>query len=62
MFKELVIIVRLRGIVLGVVGGEEFFFIVSIIVVFIYVGIRVYILGNMGYCGLKFIYLKKKIG
>lgn len=56
MFKELVIIVRLRGIVLGVVGGEEFFFIVSIIVVFIYVGIRVYILGNMGYCGLKFIY------
>lgn len=58
--KELVTTVRPGGIVLGVAGGEEPSFTVSIIAVSIYVGTRAYISGNTGHCGLKLAYLKKK--
>lgn len=51
--KELVTTVRPGGIVLGVAGGEEPSFTVSIIAVSIYVGTRAYISGNTGHCGLK---------
>lgn len=57
--KELVTTVRPGGIVLGVAGGEEPSFTVSIIAVSIYVGTRAYISGNTGHCGLKLTYLKK---